>query len=263
MKNLLFLLFICISLLACKKEATVITPSTVTPVGCATENIPTGHVYKENDRTYLWASADSSKHFDITGWSLDVCNLNDYGFEREGIKALREPTYIPAVDKADFYPENEKVIVVKGSNVTKIYPYQVISFHEVVNDTVDGAPIMIAYCILADLAAVYTRIYCGQEFTFAVSGYTYSEESTWDGVDGFILWDRETESLWWPLIDVGVSGLMKEQRLRKHVADDWEYSTWGETLVQYPEALVLEVGQSDVAPLSWPRLGCEDLSCCN
>lgn len=261
MKYSLPLLLSVFLFVSCEKDPPPIisTPST----DCPTENIPDGYVYKEDDRTYLWTGVDSSLHFDITSWSLDKCGLNDYGFTREGIKALRQPTYIPAIDKADFYPKNEKVIVVTGEYTTKVYPYQVMSFHEVVNDTIDGEPIMVAYCILADLAAVYTRNYCGKEFTFAVSGYTYSEETTWGGVDAFILWDRETESLWWPLIDSGVSGLMQDERLEKHTDDGWEYLTWGETLVAYPDALVIEAGQSDIPPVDWPRLGCEDLSCCN
>ena len=65
---------------------------------------------------------------------------------------------------------------------------------------------MAAYRILADLGAIYDRIVDERLYTFALSGYTYFDPAVWNGMDGFVLWDRETESLWWPLIGKSVSG---------------------------------------------------------
>ena len=68
---------------------------------------------------------------------------------------------------------------------------------------------MESYCVLADLGAVYSRNYNSKELTFALSGYTYYDKNIWNGLDGFVLWDRETESLWWPLVGKAVSGKLK------------------------------------------------------
>jgi hypothetical protein len=249
-----------LSFVSCKDELPMGSVITKT---CKNQDVVESKVYTKDGRTYLWASADSSKHFDITGWSLNVCRLNDYGFQRESIKSLRNPTYVPAADKISSYLPGERVMVVKGDDVTKIYPYQIMSYHEVVNDVVDGQPIMIAYCILANLAAVYSRVYCDKEFTFAVSGYTYADETIDNGVDAFVLWDRETESLWWPLIDVGVSGSMNNVGMRKFSQAKWEYSSWGEAVEKYPEALVIETQQEDEEPESWIHYPCEELDCCS
>ena len=53
--------------------------------------------------------------------------------------------------------------------------------HEVVNDEVGGTPVFAAYCILADLGAVYDRPQGDHTFTFAVSGYTYADSDTRGG----------------------------------------------------------------------------------
>lgn len=66
---------------------------------------------------------------------------------------------------------------------------------------------------MADLDAIYKRDYGGEVLTFGISDYTYFETGIWDGLDAFILWDRDTESLWWPLIEKSVSGPLRDVKL--------------------------------------------------
>jgi hypothetical protein len=112
---------------------------------------------------------------------------------------------------------------------------------------------MAAYCILADLGAMYNRVIDDKEFTFALSGYTYYDPEVWDGMDGFVMWDRETESLWWPLIGQAVSGKMQGTPMQ--VLDDklWKQTTWEDVRSNHPSALILESGQDFERPVSWPK----------
>ncbi len=258
MRNIfIVMLFTGLGLTACEKESISQNPSP----GCSTE-LTEEKVYSKDGRRWLWAGGDSATHFDITNWSLNECQLLDYGYERETIKALTDPQYQPISEVAEDFANSEKVIYLEGDGAVKVYPYITMRFHEVINERVEGKPVMIAYCYLADLAAVYTRIYCDREFTFAVSGYTYADENVWEGLQAFVLWDRETESLWWPLIDRGVSGLMKGTVLRKHDQNRWGYSTWGEVKTTYPDALVLEIDEQWQPPIGIPTYSCTDLNCC-
>ncbi|GJM32187.1 MAG: hypothetical protein DHS20C18_11880 [Saprospiraceae bacterium] len=250
--------FACLFLIACQKQKV----NTNQSAGCSTE-LTRENIYDKENKRYLWAGEDSSTHFNITDWALNECQLYDYGYQRETISALIEPEYKPINEVANDYQDNEKIIYVQGNGFVKVYPYILMRFHEVINEYVDGEPVMIAYCYLADLAAVYTRVYCDKEFTFAVSGYTYADENVWNGLQAFVLWDRETESLWWPLIDAGVSGAMKGELLKKHNEDRWGYSTWGEAKTIFPEALVLQINQNWQPPINLPHYTCEDLPCCN
>ena len=74
-------------------------------------------------------------------------------------------------------------------------------------------------------------------------------------------WDRETESLWWPLIDRAVSGLMKEKGfyLEKHEESLWEDRIkWSKIKNLYPDAEILKEGQRMEIPTNWERYTAED-----
>ena len=218
--------------------------------------------HREGGGIFLYGGEDESTHFDITGWSLSADQLHDYGYHRETFKAMIEPKYRPASEVAGAYPGEESVIYLRTESGIKAYPYSLMTYHEVINEVVDGKPIMIAYCFLADLAAVYSREFCGQTFTFGVSGYTYYDPNIWEGKDGFILWDRDTESLWWPLINRGVSGAMNGELLRKHTTSQWGVMSWADLLETHPAARVVISDGEWQAPEAWTRLVCEDLDCC-
>jgi hypothetical protein len=263
-QSTLFLLLLS-AVFACQKlppdlapEAPPIIDSNA-PIAC-NENCQEGvNAYHYRNRTYLWGGEDSSWHFDITGWSLELPQLKAYGYNRETFKAFIQPEYQPAAEVAALYQPGEPVIYLKTGQDIKLYPYILMRYHEAINETADGTPVMIAYCYLADLAAVYRRDYCGQTLTFGVSGYTYADPFIWEGKQGFILWDRDTESLWWPLIDRAVSGLMQNTLLKKYDAQSWGHSTWAEMLALRPDALVMRSGQDWTPPIDWTVL--EEVNC--
>lgn len=65
----------------------------------------------------------------------------------------------------------------------------------------------------------------GHVYTFAFSGYTYSDKEIWDGLNAFVLWDCDTESLWLPTIGKGVSGPMIDVPMQLTPAEFWTVTT--------------------------------------
>ncbi|PIQ18547.1 MAG: hypothetical protein COW66_05890, partial [Flavobacteriaceae bacterium CG18_big_fil_WC_8_21_14_2_50_34_36] len=112
---------------------------------------------------------------------------------------MLEPTFQSISEANSTWKNEDRFLVAHKGNEVKAYSVKDLTKHEVINDYIDGEPIFAAYCVLADLGAVYKRTYADKIFTFALSGYTYFDPEVWNGLDGFVLWDRETESLWWPL----------------------------------------------------------------
>jgi uncharacterized protein DUF3179 len=229
------------------KELELPPPKKQRPV--AMEN---GKFFEIDGVKMLYGGEDSSQHFII-----ENCILNNkqfhYGIGREKFPALLEPEFI-SVKQADlFWADSTRFLLAYSGDEVKAYSVNDLTRHEIVNDELNGKPIMAAYCVLADLGAIYERNYGDKELTFALSGYTYYDNDVWNGLDGFVFWDRETESLWWPLIGKAVSGPLNGVKLLEMDKQYWEDTNWKKIKELYPQALVLKSGQDFERPGSWVK----------
>ena len=209
-------------------------------------------------RKLLYGGEDSTWHFDITNSTLKDEQYH-YGIGREAFKALIHPEFIDLAEADAIYPDSARFLLLDIEGDVRAYGIDLLTQHEVVNDVVGGQPVMAAYCILADLGAIYDRTYGDKELTFALSGYTYFDSTVWDGLDGFILWDRETESTWWPLIGKAVSGGLMDTKLKVYQNEQWSQTTWGEIKKSYSAIKVLKPEQTMEPPLNWPKFTKEEV----
>lgn len=239
-------------LLSCDLGKEHSSPSGFTDDLCYKNASDNGYLYTLEGKYWLRGGEEMEQRFDITNWSLKPCQLN-LNLGREFYPALIEPSYVLASEYTDDYQADGRVICLNANDTIKIYPLQLLNSHIVINDWINGTPVMITYCILSDKAAVYTRAYCDTTFTFAVAGYSYYDLSVMEGTSAFMLWDRETESLWWPLIDKAVSGIMDGRLLVHYDQSKWWESTWGEALNAHPDAMTLLKEQDMLPPENWPR----------
>ncbi|MEP1487737.1 MAG: DUF3179 domain-containing (seleno)protein [Algibacter sp.] len=219
--------------------------------------IERGKFFEIDGRKMLYGGKKENEHFDITGCSLKDEQFH-YGLGREVFPALLKPKFISVKEANQIWSDSTRFLLAYSGKEAKAYAIKDLTRHEVVNDVLDGQPIMAAYCILADLGAIYERNYGNEELTFAVSGYTYFDKDVWNGLDGFILWDRETESLWWPLIGKAVSGSLKDVKLLEMDKSKWKDVNWKYIKDNYPNTLVLKSGQNFDRPTDWEKI--EDVS---
>lgn len=208
-----------------------------------------GKFFEIDGKKMLYGGENKNQHFNINNYLLNDEQFH-YGIGREEFPALLEPEFISVNEADKNWPDSARFLLAYSGNEAKAYSIADLTRHEVVNDVLDGQPIMAAYCILADLGAIYERNYGGAELTFALSGYTYFDQNVWDGLDGFVLWDRETESLWWPLIGKAVSGPLKNVKLLEMDQSKWEDVEWKHVKDNYPNALILKSGQDYKRPLT-------------
>jgi len=216
-------------------------------------SLENGKIFEVDGRKFLYGGENANQHFDISN-----CELNDrlfhYGMGREAFPALLEPTFISVPDADKYWNDDDRFLLAYSGDEVKAYSVKDLTRHEIVNDVLNGKPIMAAYCILADLGAIYERQYNNVVLTFALSGYTYYDNNIWNGLDGFVLWDRETESLWWPLIGRAVSGSLKGVKLLEMDKAYWKDTNWKEIKESYSHAQVLKSGQDFVRPSSWEKI---------
>jgi hypothetical protein len=84
---------------------------------------------------------------------------------------------------------------------------------------------------LVNLAAVYSRQIEGQTLTLAPSGWTYNNT--------FVLYDRETGSLWYPYENglMSIQGKYFKEWLAEIPSEDVR---WGEWIKRHPDSSILK-----------------------
>jgi hypothetical protein len=109
------------------------------------------------------------------------------GQTKDGIPAISEPKFV-AVLEAEFLGDQEPVIAFQLGEDVRAYPLQILTWHEIVNDTVDGRPVLITFCPLCNTAIAFDRNVDGRVLDFGVSGFLRKSD--------LVMFDRFSDSLW-------------------------------------------------------------------
>jgi hypothetical protein len=158
--------------------------------------------------------------------SIDVAEILAGGPPRDGIPALDAPKTLAAADAP--WEDDERVIGVALGGEARAYPLAVLVWHELVNDTLGGHPILVSYCPLCGTGIVFDRRIAGKTRRFGVSGLLYRSD--------LLLYDRETESLWSQISAEAVTGASRGARLELIRGD---VTTWGAWQAAHPKSRVL------------------------
>ncbi|HBR80064.1 MAG: hypothetical protein UX09_C0026G0004 [Candidatus Uhrbacteria bacterium GW2011_GWE2_45_35] len=127
----------------------------------------------------------------------------DSGIDNESMPAIEKPIF-ESVPSADAYLQNEgQGIVLVKKNEARFYPFQILVWHNFVNDTWNNQSILLAYDPFCGSAAVFDRqLSNGESPIFINSGKIYNnnilftvqgETSLWSSFSGKILSAAETE----------------------------------------------------------------------
>ncbi|HVS15198.1 MAG TPA: DUF3179 domain-containing protein [Thermoanaerobaculia bacterium] len=123
------------------------------------------------------------------------------GVRVEGIPALESPPKVAAAEADVFMQAGDRVLGVSLEGRHHAYPVKVLSWHEMVNDTLAGRPHTLSYCTLCGSAVLYdTRRPDAEPLTFGTSGLLYRSNK--------LMLDRQTGSLWHNLGGEAVVGPM-------------------------------------------------------
>src|ERR687898_2411749 len=87
---------------------------------------------------------------------IDTTDLLSGGPPPDGIPAIDKPKFL-APERVDFLDDEEPVLAIEIGDDARAYPLQVMTWHEIVNDTVDGVPVAVTYCPLCNTAIAYGR----------------------------------------------------------------------------------------------------------
>ncbi len=124
--------------------------------------------------------------------------------------------------------DEDRVLDMKKGNETKVYPIKILNWHEIVNDTVKGEPIVVTYCPLCGTGIGFIGMVNGEKVTFGVSRLLYQSD--------LLMYDHQTESLWSQIAMEAVAGPMTGDTLHHLFL---EHTTWGDWKKNHPQSLVL------------------------
>jgi len=131
------------------------------------------------------------------------CNLiyRNYS-KKDQIPVLDNPAEI-SVSQVKELPDDKMVIAVKTGENWRAYPLDVLAYHEVINDSLNGEKITVSYSPLADFAISFRNRRGG----FGHTGMLFESFH--------ILYDRETQSEWLPVKGECFRGKLKGEKLER------------------------------------------------
>ena len=128
--------------------------ASVLPAGAGKDSapVPNQHdrpIVEKNGRTLLWAGEDDHgqpEWFDMTGSPLDLRRFQ-FGIGKDTIASIDDPKFVSPDDPrlaARGVTGETRVLGVEIDGISRAYPVDLMSLHEVVNDEFDGK----AYAVL-------------------------------------------------------------------------------------------------------------------
>ncbi len=140
--------------------------------------------------------ADPSRlGFGVDGWktdftraSIDFTELQSGGPPKDGIPAIDAPVGESLEAARGWLAGTAPVIALEVNGQGRAYPLAILIWHEIVNDTLNGEPVVVTFCPLCNTALVFERTLDGTIHDFGTTGKLRFSD--------LVMYDRQTES-WW------------------------------------------------------------------
>lgn len=164
---------------------------------------------------------------DLPEPTIDLSVLRSGGPPPDGIPSIDEPVF-HAASGVDYLRPTDPVVALEINGDARAYPLDIMIWHELVNDTVGGVPVSVAYCPLCNSVTVYEREIDGEVLDFGVSGLLYNSS--------LVMYDRQTETLWSHFTGEPLYGALVDAELVSIPATIVGFGTWQ---AEHPDGLVL------------------------
>ena len=143
--------------------------------------------------------------FSTAGWSTDF-TISSVPFDeifsggpgKDGIPAIDSPDFESIDEARSWVTANGPVIALEIDGDARAYPLAVLTWHEIVNDTVGDVPVIVTFCPLCHTALAFERTLDGTVHDFGVSGNLRFSD--------MVMYDRQTETWWQQATGQGIVG---------------------------------------------------------
>jgi hypothetical protein len=159
-------------------------------------------------------------------WLVPMDNLIIHEGAHDRIQSIDAPLFVGARDVT--MTPGEEVFVFQTKDQVRIYPVNVLWYHEIVNDQYGDDLFGVSFCPLTGSGIAWDRGDDLQGTSFGVSGHLYN--------NNLVLYDRNTESYWTQMTLLGIKGPLGGEALRNEYLLLTNYATATEA---YPDAKIL------------------------
>lgn len=169
---------------------------------------------------------------DGTRHSIPLGEILDGGPGKDGIPSIDEPKFESAHKATSFLNDEDPGIGLIVNGEARFYPYRILVWHEIVNDSIQGTPVLVTYCPLCATGIVFDRRVDGVAEEFGVSGKLWQSN--------LLMYNRavneKNESLWSQVLGEAVVGVHTEKTLAVIPSD---IMRWGEWKKLHPDTKAL------------------------
>ena len=168
-----------------------------------------------------WPDTDFSKK------SIDLGEILSGGPPKDGIPSIDDPEFRPISASPDL-AATEPVIGLIVNGEARAYPLRVLIWHEIVNDTIGGVPVVVTYCPLCNSSIVFERRVDDRILDFGTTGKLRNSD--------LVMYDRQTESWWQQFSGEAIVGAMTGTELKVLPS---RLESWERFKARAPEGKVL------------------------
>ena len=168
------------------------------------------------------------------GWTTDFeriavepSEILSGGPPKDGIPSIDDPTFIPVAEETEL-ADVEPVIGLEIDGDARAYPLRILTWHEIVNDTVGGKPVIVTYCPLCNAALTFERTLDGEPVEFGTTGKLRKSD--------LVMYDRATESWWQQFTGEAIVGEKLGERLPLVPS---RLESWAQFKARHPGGTVL------------------------
>jgi len=159
---------------------------------------------------------------------VDPSKIRGGGPPKDGIPAIDNPKYVTVAEADEWIQDNELVLAIQHKGVKRVYPFQILVWHEIVNDKIQGDPLLITYCPLCGSGIAFERTINGEEVEFGTSGKLYNSN--------LVMYDRKTDTYWTQIDGKAIIGPLTGMKLTPISIDTVVWRDWK---VAHPDSEVL------------------------
>ena len=178
-----------------------------------------------NDGSTIEIPGTSSREIFVTDGTKHSIPINEIlsgGPPKDGIPSIDNPKFVNISEADEYLSDDNPGLGLSYKGETRFYPYSILVWHELVNDTVAGDPLLISYCPLCLTGIIFDRELGGEPTEFGVSGQLWRSN--------LLMYNRtpneDDESLWSQVLGEAVLGIHTGRKLTIIPSDAVLYGDW-------------------------------------